>query len=500
MPSRQLGPWKLAVKDRVHLAYQRFLGFDGERHAWVWQLHDRDPESLASQLHQCDLWRPLAPPWVRTWSVVDGADSAMLSDAVLGVPLTQLASASGAGLSLEAAAAVAYEVARGFDQLPESHRRDDVPDFEPASVLVGFDGAVTLLPAPRVHPGSPHYVPGIGDDYEQQQREMPLKPGWRTFAPSLVLLHALGGSPPWVPGRWREGVLLLGGELRDEELIERVPHPLRNVIARALGAPEKRPSQAELLAALRATASRAALEEFVRAQFPDELNEQQYERTQARGLDPEPLPAELVASVSQGATDEAFGVLADWLLSEGRPRGELAALQLKLEQGASFELSRAEATVLSRHRSLLPVALRERLQQWRPLWKAGWLVGLEMKTVPDAETLTEILSHPTLRFLRRIRVRTDGGGSKVLAEVLPTVELPALRQLELDGGAATFAPKLKAANPRLVVENSRHHRDFPARRRPETSVAHAKVGVGNREPAPGLPPLKRLMDWLSGDD
>jgi hypothetical protein len=96
-------------------------------------------------------------------------------------------------------------------------------------------------------------------------------------------------------------------------------------------------------------------------------------------------------------------------------------------------------------------------------------------------------------------VRPDGGGSKVVAEVLSALDLPALRQVELDGGVATLGPKLKQARPQLNVESNKH-RSFPARRRPEAAVANARVGLGDREPAPGLPPLNRLMHWLSGDD
>lgn len=465
MPSRQLGPWKLAVKDRSAASLERFIAFDGKQTGWVWRTLG---EPFAA-------WDHLKAPWLPALEGPRlGGEPVLLSECVTGVTFADLlASHPRKGLPLRAVAAVALAVARGVEQLTGP---DEVPAVVAESISIGFDGAVFLTPWPEAWPSSQNEI-GLEAGEYLTPRWAAAEPGWRVHAPVMVLAHALDIHKPSTPAALRQ-------------LVDRALH------VRA----ETRPSLTQLIDALVPLASPRDLAEAVNLHFAHEPKEQQYDRTLAQGKDPEPLPPELVTSIANEATDEGFGVLADWLLAEGHPRGELAALQLKLEQGASTELARAEAALLSRHRSLLPVTLRERLQQWRPIWKAGWLVGLELKAVPDAETLTEILSHPTLRFLRRIRVRTDGGGSKVLAEVLPTVELPALRQLELDGGAATFAPKLKAANPRLVVENSRHHRDFPARRRPETSVAHAKVGVGNREPAPGLPPLKRLMDWLSGDD
>ncbi|MFT3842634.1 MAG: hypothetical protein QM723_36930 [Myxococcaceae bacterium] len=467
MPSRQLGPWKLAVKDRAVSSLERFIAFDGKQVAWVWR-------TLGEPFVT---WDPLKAPWLPAvegprW----GGEPVLLSDCLDGVTFADLiASHPRKGLPVGAVAAVALAVARGVEQLPSA---DDVPLVVAESIVIGFDGSVSLTPWPDLWVG-PSEAPEIALEAHEYltPRWSAAEPGWRVHAPVMVLAHALDihqrGFPPGL-----------------RQLMDRALH------IRA----ETRPSLTELISALVPLASSTALAEAVSLHFAHEPKEQQYDRTLAQGKDPEPLPPELVASIANEGTDEGFGVLADWLLAEGHPRGELAALQLKLEQGASTELARAEAALLSRHRSLLPVTLRERLQQWRPNWKAGWLVGLELKAVPDAETLTEILSHPTLRFLRRIRVRHDGGGSRVLADVIPTLELPALRQLELDGGVATFAPKLKEARPRLSVENNKLHPDFPARRRPETSVAHAKVGVGNREPAPGLPPLKRLMDWLSGDD
>ncbi len=504
-----IGPWKLAVRDLGGAVFERYLAFDGTQIRWFWRMLDwvlegGRPLELLEQRYRP--WKRLGPPWLQTHGVLSGAGgTGLLTEHVQGVPLSEvLAPGRGAGpVPLEAAAWIASSVGRALAGWEEPLATEEFPDLCPASVLVGFDGAVRLTPWPDFVP-FPRTTATSGPlrplEYftPEQIRGIGAKRGWRTYAPSMLLLQALGGRSPFQAETTLETIRhTVEGRLTHPEVLGRLPGELRGLVQAALGADASaRPELEPLLKALDAVASRTWLEEHLPRRFASERSEQQFELASARGLDPEQLPADLVQAVVADGSDGAFNVLSDWLQTQGLPRGELAALQLRLEKVADADLRRAEAELLGARRTLLPALLRERLAQWRGEWKAGWLVSLELKVVPGERDLAGVLSHPTLRFLKRLRVSPDAGGSETVVRVLTSIDLRALERVELSEGMPTHGAKLRAARPKVEVVRSRDEAPLPVRPRPEASVREARVGVDEREPE--APPLwDRVRGWFT---
>ncbi len=528
MPVPTLGPWQLAVADLSGETFERFLGFDGEQVAWVWRIADwaldrgprLDGDALSTGRAQRAIelleahyqgWQRLAAPWLKLSGVAHGqSGTALVSEHVGGVRLAELIEAQRQRpMPLAAAAWIAAGLARALGQLDDSSF-EGAPDLCASSILIDWEGQVRpcpwpdLAPLPRVRTLSGTVAPF---EYftPEQLRDADLEPGWRVWAPSVVLLHALTGAPP----HKAESALLtarnvIEHHLADPSVLKQLPAGLGQLVAAALGPTGGRPALDPLVRALEACASRGWLDQVLARDFASERSEQLLELAKARGEDREQLPPELAHAVISERSDAAFGVLGDWLQTQGLPRGELAALQLRLEKGADLEVSRAEAELLGGRRTLLPAVLRERLAQWRGEWRAGWLVSLELRVVPKESELTEILSHPTLRFLHRLRVAPDARGSLTVAKVVRALSLPALKQVELGSGLATHGAWLKEVRADLEVLRSKDVAPLPLRRRPEASDPEARVGVEERrEPLPAAEPeplLRRVRGWFTRDE
>lgn len=422
-----LGPWRLGVELSPGSLGRRFLAADGthvaelehvERDdAWL----DEVDQALASLV-------TARPPWGRTWpSVREGERAGLLREHLPGVSLRALTRAlflAQQPPSAAVACAVVAPVARAF----QAGAPDLQADLTPDDVRIGPGGRLQLALDPRLP---------VRNEFLHMGR-----PRFAFFPPELVrgqFVSAAGGA-------WRTGALLAfaltaraphdgtsdldtltrltEGKLVDPSWLERLAPRLREVVAAALAPqPEARPGLGELAAALEAHADAEGLSAELAARFGSELAGQRDQLEQVQGRDPDGLPGALAERALARDEREVWSMIADWLLAQGRPRGELAALQLKGDATSSTAASR----LLERYAQLTPRIRGPR----RLVWHAGWVRELELELVADAWQEAVYLSHPSLRFLRRIRVLGDEAACLRLIDALATVRPIGLRRFEL---------------------------------------------------------------------
>jgi uncharacterized protein (TIGR02996 family) len=179
--------------------------------------------------------------------------------------------------------------------------------------------------------------------------------------------------------------------------------------------------------------------------------------------------AELEGAILEDpGNDEAYLVYADWLQTQGDPRGELITVQHKLAKASGAEkkkLAKAEADLLAEHAAAfwpkkLKAAIDEeatgsRKDRWdleyatcAASWRNGFLasvrVGLsyelaEEKDYRIAPIVSELLKHPSGRFLEELTIGALGIADEYdYGEVVGAIVragAPALRTLFL----ATFS-------------------------------------------------------------
>ncbi len=146
---------------------------------------------------------------------------------------------------------------------------------------------------------------------------------------------------------------------------------------------------------------------------------------------------ELEQAITEAPEDPSrYGVLADWLLGEGDPRGELITLQLEPRR-TSAQRAR-EAQLLMTRGIRIP---RSKRAQWRwgyvhtLAFELTQADGWEAWRVPEGERTwaTELLGrdldHPSCRFLRELIVEGDPG--EVALAALSARSPPLLRSLQL---------------------------------------------------------------------
>jgi uncharacterized protein (TIGR02996 family) len=114
-------------------------------------------------------------------------------------------------------------------------------------------------------------------------------------------------------------------------------------------------------------------------------------------------------------------VYADWLLSQGDPRGELAVVQhaLRTARGAEWaKLKAQERTLFDTHAQ----ALYGPLVRWRRArltgleWRDGFIDAIRGGDFQDSETLSGFLAHPSARFVQHVK------GVDVAGRVPPALE------------------------------------------------------------------------------
>jgi uncharacterized protein (TIGR02996 family) len=161
-------------------------------------------------------------------------------------------------------------------------------------------------------------------------------------------------------------------------------------------------------------------------------------------------------------------VYADWLQSQGDPRGELASVQtaLRTAKGDAWaKLKTKERELFDTHAATLygPLLKWRRARLTGVEWRAGFVDGIRGADFHDSETLSEFLQHPSARFVRRVEGVSLEKGIPPALERLSTFrgvskELlahPRLRVLSCNLGAATFPKNLSCpALEELEVEEA----------------------------------------------
>ena len=183
---------------------------------------------------------------------------------------------------------------------------------------------------------------------------------------------------------------------------------------------------------------------------------QRYEATAAAARAAAAPPAErpdgaLASLLDQlaAAPDDAavLGVLADELQARGDARGELIATQLAL--------ATAKSDGLIRRRDELMTELAPKLEHGdRCLWSTGFVRRLELtgKTANKLDEMIGLWRHPSLRFLRELRITffTPGDATTALpalCDVLP----PTVRRLELASATDDMLAQLARALPAVEI-------------------------------------------------
>ncbi|HWO19863.1 MAG TPA: TIGR02996 domain-containing protein [Kofleriaceae bacterium] len=154
----------------------------------------------------------------------------------------------------------------------------------------------------------------------------------------------------------------------------------------------------------------------------------------------EPANPELERQIIEEPTDPARClVYADWLQSQGHPRGELGAIQhARASRPDDAELAKAEQKLREAHPELAPRRLTEavRKQSRKPgqnddlpsvVWENGFIAaariargsGRGASTV--RELVAELLAHPAGRFLRELRIGGLGPGEHDYAGVIDAI-------------------------------------------------------------------------------
>jgi uncharacterized protein (TIGR02996 family) len=182
-----------------------------------------------------------------------------------------------------------------------------------------------------------------------------------------------------------------------------------------------------------------------------------YERVVTGGEEPQPVNPDLEqAIIADPRSVDAYLVYADWLQSQGDPRGELAALQHALitDPGQSKKVERSTAALFKERRAyFLPPRWTEMLRK-RPgkgkheagycavEWRCGFIhrarVGRNSNKPPYTvrELTAMLLAHPSARLLCELEIGGLGVKDELhdysdVLQVISEARLPALRRLVL---------------------------------------------------------------------
>jgi uncharacterized protein (TIGR02996 family) len=157
-------------------------------------------------------------------------------------------------------------------------------------------------------------------------------------------------------------------------------------------------------------------------------------------LAPEPGNPDLERQIVEEPTDPGRClVYADWLQSQGHPRGELGAIQhARASRPDDPELAKAEQKLRDEHPELAPRRLTEavRRQPRKPgqaddlsamTWENGFIASARVARGPGKspytvrELLAELLAHPAGRFLRELRIGGLGPDEHDYADVIDEI-------------------------------------------------------------------------------
>lgn len=204
---------------------------------------------------------------------------------------------------------------------------------------------------------------------------------------------------------------------------------------------------AGLISTLRARADGSAFSREVQSamarEHPDARRSLEVALRMLEGRDPEELPAGLVARLLDARDDEAaWAVAHDWMLAERLPRAEL----MLAERLPEAERAQQHEVLLERFAELGPGALPEGVTL---TWRHGYVDTVELVPMRFAE-LSALMRHPSLRFVRTLRLRTSHFVDAVeLVGDLASLGHDAV--LRIEGPQAALGPdeaRLRAAFPR----------------------------------------------------
>jgi uncharacterized protein (TIGR02996 family) len=177
----------------------------------------------------------------------------------------------------------------------------------------------------------------------------------------------------------------------------------------------------------------------------------------------EDLERELAESPDDRATFTAY---AAWLTAQGSPRGELAAVQLEREVGASKALEAREEELIAANAALFRGAHATRHSKWlddfttKLTWRGGFWRAVNFSG-PRA-TLAALLAHPSARLLHSLAIAAiddeEESFDGALEELVGArATLGALRTLRLgnipEGQTALAGFGDRACTNRLEVAN-----------------------------------------------
>ena len=165
---------------------------------------------------------------------------------------------------------------------------------------------------------------------------------------------------------------------------------------------------------------------------------------------------ELEAAIENDPGDEdAYLVYADWLQTQGDPRGELIAVQAAARRDPTdAELAKRVGELLARHDAVLLGELGEHMSV---IWHLGFVRGVTLAPDRNVEVplraLRDLLAHPSGRFVQSIAfAQPKGVDAKKVVKLLRELGRPVtLRELRLGGtfDVETDAPELRELFPRL---------------------------------------------------
>lgn len=154
---------------------------------------------------------------------------------------------------------------------------------------------------------------------------------------------------------------------------------------------------------------------------------------------PEPENPELARQIVEEPTDSGrYLVYADWLQTQGHPRGELAALQsARAARPRATSIANAERALLEQHPWLVPARVTDAAQRPRKqgdvddppavTWEHGFIVAARLARGTDRapatvrELAAELLAHPSARFLRELRIGALGPDEHDYAGVIAEI-------------------------------------------------------------------------------
>ncbi|MEO8552058.1 MAG: TIGR02996 domain-containing protein [Kofleriaceae bacterium] len=127
---------------------------------------------------------------------------------------------------------------------------------------------------------------------------------------------------------------------------------------------------------------------------------------------------------------ESYEVLADWLQTQGDPRGELIALVLRAEQAPSAGLATQISAHEQRHANELRGAGFAGALQWRRGFVSHVSLDRARLTATVAEVLDAILAHPSGALVDGIQI-FDTSPTATLAKTLDVIARRAPRSLRM---------------------------------------------------------------------